>query len=46
MAIIDFSEIPEAHKGSGEQDNFGLFAKDSLEFFGYRIIQGPDRGQD
>lgn len=46
MAIIDFSEIPEAYKGSGEQDSFELFARDFLEFFGYGIVQGPDRGQD
>lgn len=46
MAILDFKEIPEAHKASGMQDTFELFARDFLLFMGYKIITDPDRGAD
>ncbi|MDD2540960.1 MAG: restriction endonuclease [Desulfuromonadaceae bacterium] len=46
MPILDFKEIPEAHIASGEQDRFELFARDFLEYLGYRIISSPDRGAD
>jgi hypothetical protein len=46
MPALDFREIPEAHKGTGLQDTFELFARDFLAHIGYTIIQGPDRGQD
>ena len=46
MPIIDFSEIPEAHISTGKQDTFELFARDFLEYLGFIIIQGPDRGAD
>jgi hypothetical protein len=46
MPILDFCEIPEAHKNSGKQDSFELFARDFLEYLGYKIVQGPDRGAD
>ena len=46
MAVLDFKEIPEAHIATGEQDTFELFARDFLEFIGYKIITDPDRGAD
>lgn len=46
MPILDFKEIPEAHISSGLQDTFELFARDFLEFMGYKIISNPDRGAD
>ena len=46
MAILDFKEIPEAHKATGLQDTFELFARDFLSFMGYKIITDPDRGAD
>ena len=46
MAVLDFKEIPEAHKTSGLQDTFELFARDFLSFMGYKIITDPDRGAD
>lgn len=46
MPILDFKEIPEAHKASGLQDTFELFARDFLAFLGYKIITDPDRGAD
>lgn len=46
MPILDFCEIPEAHKSTGLQDTFELFARDFLEHLGYSITQGPDRGAD
>lgn len=46
MAVLDFKEIPEAHKGSGMQDTFELFARDFLAFIGYKIVTDPDRGAD
>ncbi len=46
MPILDFKEIPPA-KGGGEQpETFELFARDVLEFLGYKVVSGPDRGQD
>lgn len=46
MAVLDFKEIPEAHKGTGEQDTFELFARDFLSFIGYTIVCDPSRGAD
>lgn len=46
MPILDFKEIPEAHKSSGLQDTFELFARDVLSLMGYIIITEPDRGAD
>lgn len=46
MAILDFKEIPEAHKANGLQDAFELFARDFLAFMGYEILSDPDRGAD
>ena len=46
MAILDFREIPEAHLASGEQDRFEMFARDFLEYLGYRILSSPARGAD
>jgi len=44
--ILNFKEIPQANKGNGLQDEFELFARDFLEFLGYKIINSPDRGAD
>jgi hypothetical protein len=46
MPLLDFKEIPEAHKGHGKQDTFELFARDFFEMLGYRILRGPGRGAD
>lgn len=46
MPVLDFKEIPEAHKATGLQDTFELFARDFLSFMGYKIISHPDRGAD
>jgi len=46
MPVLDFKEIPEAHKGTGSQDTFELFARDCLKFLGYEIAEHPDRGAD
>lgn len=46
MSIIDFKEIPEAHIANGQQDSFELFARDFLEYMGYKIIVDPSRGAD
>lgn len=46
MAVLDFKEIPEAHKATGLQDTFELFARDFLAFMGYKILTDPDRGAD
>ncbi|MBZ0287167.1 MAG: restriction endonuclease, partial [Anaerolineae bacterium] len=34
------------HTNSGQQDNFELFARDFLEYRGYKIISQPGRGAD
>lgn len=46
MSLLDFKEIPEAHKASGLQDKFELFARDFFEYLGYKILRGPSRGAD
>ena len=46
MPALDFREIPEAHKSTGMQDTFELFARDFLQHLGYAVMRGPDRGQD
>ncbi|MEG7414448.1 hypothetical protein V6E00_06255 [Serratia marcescens] len=46
MPVLDFKEIPEAHKATGLQDTFELFSRDFLGFLGYKIISDPDRGAD
>ena len=46
MPVLNFKEIPEAHKGSGLQDTFELFARDFLVFMGYTIVVDPSRGAD
>jgi hypothetical protein len=46
MPLLDFKEIPEAHKGSGKQDTFELFSRDFFEMLGYQIVRGPGRGAD
>ncbi len=46
MPVLDFKEIPEAHKATGFQDTFELFARDFLSLIGYKIISHPNRGAD
>src|SRR5262245_473324 len=46
MPILDFKEIPAPNIATGSQDTFELFARDFLEFIGYRVLIGPDRGSD
>jgi len=45
MSVLDFTEIPEATFGA-TRDQFELFAREFLEFLGYKVISGPDRGAD
>lgn len=45
MAALDFTEIPEAHKGP-YRDRFEMFAREMLLSEGFRIIDHPDRGAD
>jgi len=44
--IIDFTEIPQANVPNGQQDKFELFAREFLNYMGYRIIEEPSRGAD
>jgi hypothetical protein len=44
--VIDFTEIPQANKGGGQQDLFEQFTCDFLEIIGFKIIRRPDRGAD
>ncbi|MWB95185.1 hypothetical protein GON26_12510 [Flavobacterium sp. GA093] len=44
--IINFSEIPKANTGDGDQDTFELFAREFLQELGYEIIANPSRGAD
>jgi hypothetical protein len=49
MPVIDFKEMPQAKASvdeKGKQDKFELFARDFIEFIGYRIVENPDRGAD
>lgn len=46
MPVLDFKEIAEAHLATGEQDQFELFARDYLEYLGYKILSHPSRGAD
>jgi len=46
MSVLDFKEIPEAHKANGEQDKFELFARDFFSHLGYEILRDPGRGAD
>ena len=46
MTILDFKEIAQANKATVKQDEFEFFGRDFLEYLGYKIISGPDRGQD
>jgi len=46
VLILNFSEIPEAHISTGEQDTFELLAREFLEYIGFTTVQGPDRGAD
>jgi hypothetical protein len=46
MPVLDFTEIPQANLAGGMADTFELFARDFLEYRGYKILSGPDRGAD
>ena len=45
MPALDFKEIPIPTKGT-DRDQFELFARDFLEYIGYHVVTGPDRGPD
>ena len=44
--ILDFKEIPQANKATGEQDKFELFAREFLAYMEYNIVEDPSRGAD
>jgi hypothetical protein len=44
--IINFKEIPEAHKGGGLQDTWELFCREFFISQNYEIIDEPARGAD
>ena len=46
MSVLDFREIREASKPTGQQDAFELFAREVLHCLGLKIVQGPARGAD
>ena len=46
MPTLDFCEIPEAYVAAGHQARFELFARDFLQYLGYRIVESPSRGAD
>jgi len=43
---IDFTEIPAANTSEGMQDSFEIFSRDFLDYVGYQILKGPNRGPD
>lgn len=45
MPALDFTEIPLPTSGH-LRDTFELFARDCLEYLGYVVLNGPDRGAD
>jgi hypothetical protein len=45
MPVLDFREIPIPTVGA-TRDQFELFAREFLEFIGFKVIVGPDRGPD
>ena len=45
MPSLDFTELAIATAGP-QRDLFELFARDFLEYAGFRILVGPDRGAD
>ena len=45
MAALDFKEIPPANSGP-DRDRFELFAREFLEYEGFSVVEGPDRGPD
>jgi hypothetical protein len=45
MPVIDFKEIAVPTSG-GLRDQFELFAREFLDFLGFKIVVGPDRGPD
>jgi hypothetical protein len=45
MPVFDFKEIPAAARGAS-RDQFEIFAREFLEYFGFSVVIGPDRGPD
>jgi hypothetical protein len=45
MPVLDFKEIPTPVVGAA-RDQFELFAREFLEFLGFKVMVGPDRGPD
>ena len=46
MPVVDFTEIPIANTGTGNQDTFELFARDFFTALEFQIEEGPSRGAD
>lgn len=46
MTIIDLREIPAVTPKSTRGGQFELFARDFLAASGFRVLEGPDEGQD
>lgn len=46
MPALNFREISPANCSSGSQDKFELFARDFFVCQGFKVLSGPDRGQD
>lgn len=44
--ILNFKEIPQAHRGGGLQDSWELFCREFLLTIGYVILEDPSRGAD
>ena len=45
MPILNFKEIPLPTSGAS-RDQFELFAREFLDFVGFQVVVGPDRGPD
>src|SRR4051794_9611541 len=45
VGALDFSEIPAANAGP-KRDDWELFAREFLEWKGFHVVAGPDRGVD
>lgn len=45
MPALNFTEIATPTSGPG-RDKFELFARDTLDLLGFKVLEGPDRGAD
>jgi len=46
MSVIDFTEIPVANTGKGDQDTCELFARDFFVALEFGVEENPSRGAD